>query len=103
MARGLLGRRYPHAEILAAVQRVNEGLLDVDLSQCSLFSVGRRSSIEHHEAVMSTHMTRRDLAKVAAAAPLISSSTTIGAAQSVQTSDMRATAPITRQFPTDFY
>jgi len=52
---------------------------------------------------MSTHVTRRDAAKVAAAATLLSSSATIGPAQPLQTSNARGATPLRREFPTGFY
>src|SRR5262245_55474393 len=52
---------------------------------------------------MSTNVTRRDVAKVASAATLVSSSTTMAAAQSSQSSDVRAATPVTRGFPSGFY
>jgi beta-glucosidase len=55
------------------------------------------------EASMSTHVTRRDAARVAVAATFASTTATIGAAQSVQSSDAGAATPITRKFPSGFY
>jgi beta-glucosidase len=52
---------------------------------------------------MSLRVTRRDVAKVGAAATLVSSSTTIGTAQLVQPSGVKATDPATREFPKGFY
>jgi beta-glucosidase len=52
---------------------------------------------------MSVRVTRRDVAKVGAAATLVSSSMTIGAAQPVQPSGVNAADPITREFPKGFY
>ena len=52
---------------------------------------------------MSAHITRCDVAKVAAAATLVSSSATIGAAQPVQSSGVREATPLRREFPSGFY
>ena len=52
---------------------------------------------------MSVRVTRRDVAKVGAAATLVSSSTTIGTAQLVQSSGVNAADPVTREFPREFY
>src|SRR5499427_4268102 len=50
---------------------------------------------------MSTHVTRRDIAEVAAAAALVPSGATTGAALSVQISD--EAAALKREFPSGFY
>jgi beta-glucosidase len=52
---------------------------------------------------MSLRVTRRDVAKVGAAVTLVSSSTTIGAAQTVQPFGVSAADPVTREFPSGFY
>jgi beta-glucosidase len=52
---------------------------------------------------MSADITRRDVAKAAAVATLVSSSVTNAAAQPVQSSDARAPTPSTREFPSGFY
>src|SRR5262245_59683989 len=52
---------------------------------------------------MSADVTRRDVAKAAAVATLVSSSVTNAAAQSVQSSDTRAATQGAREFPAGFY
>ena len=52
---------------------------------------------------MGTHVTRRDVAKVAAAAALVPSGATTGAALSVQIVDATAASPLKREFPSGFY
>jgi beta-glucosidase len=52
---------------------------------------------------MGTHISRRDVAKVAAAATLVSSNTTTGAAQPAQSSAEKSAVPMTREFPSGFY